>query len=353
MDYLLGQPKDFHDFVNSISKEDKVGIITHTDVDGLISGIFLNKILESKKIKIDFMEFLNYGADVLKNIAERKEYDKLFFTDWNTDNDEIGLNQLRKKGKVLVFDHHPLNEIIEDKKGIIKTESRYCSSHALFDLAKNYFNTKPFEKLVCATIIADYTFLDENVFNFLKSVYPEITKENIFESIPGKLGRTIDNALIYFKPDVKKVYDLVLHEKFDELEKANEIMENEIEMWIEKFKNEAEYFPDKKLHFYYANPKYAISRIIATRVSSEHFPEDTIVLLSNKSKNENQIGINSRNQTGKIKLGDILKKCISRFENSTAGGHDRAAGGDFPKKYLQEFKKRILEELPNSYSPTT
>ena len=46
MKYLLGSKKDFHDFINLISKEDKVGIVTHTDVDGVVSGIFLQKILK-------------------------------------------------------------------------------------------------------------------------------------------------------------------------------------------------------------------------------------------------------------------------------------------------------------------
>jgi nanoRNase/pAp phosphatase (c-di-AMP/oligoRNAs hydrolase) len=44
-------------------------------------------------------------------------------------------------------------------------------------------------------------------------------------------------------------------------------------------------------------------------------------------------------------LGEVLKKCIEGFEDSTAGGHDRAAGGDFPKKYLEEFKSRLIKEL--------
>ncbi len=345
MEYLLGSSKIFHDFVNSISKEDKVGVVTHTDVDGLASGIFLQKILESRGLKIGFMEFLNYGADVLRNLSERRNYDKLFFTDWLVDESIEGLNLLREKGDILVFDHHPLNESLEDKRGIIKTEASYCSAHALFDLAKDYFDTKEWEWLVCAAIIADYTFKDDEVFEFLKSVYPKITKEDIWNSEPGKIAKLIDSSLIYYKPDIKKVYDLVLRKDLDSLEEVGEIIEKEIRKGISKFKSEAEYFPEKKLYFYYANPKYRIARIIATKISSEEFPESTIIFLSDKSNDANHLNINSRNQTGKVELGKVLKKCIEGFENSTAGGHDKASGGDFPKKYLNEFKKRLLEEL--------
>lgn len=345
MKYLLGSENDFHDFVGSISKTDRVGIVTHTDVDGISSGIFLKKILESRGIKIDFIEFLNYGADVLEELSKRRDYDKLFFTDWNADQFHKGLDMLREKGDVLIIDHHPLDENLEDKSGIIKTDSGYCSSHTLFDLSKKYYNTKDFEWLVCSAIIMDYAFTDDKVFEFLKSVYPEISKEKIFDSVPGKIGRKIDNALVYYNPDCKKVYDLVVKKDMEKLDDADEIIQNEIDRWVEKFKNEAEYFPDKNLYFYYGNPEHKISRIIATKVSGEEYPNSTIVLLSDKEDKINHIGINARNQSGKIDLGKVLKKCVEGFENSTAGGHAKASGGDFPSRYLKEFKKRLLMEL--------
>ena len=344
MEYLLGSPKDFHDFVNGISKEDKIRIITHTDLDGLASGIFLQKILESKGLEISSIDFLNYGSDILKNYSKEKDFEVLFLTDWNADNDEYGLNELRKKGNVLVFDHHPINENLGNKKGIIKTESKYCSAHALFDLAKNYFDTKNLEWLVCAAIILDYAWDVEENLNFLKSIYPEIVRENINESEPGKIGGIIGGALIYYKPDYKKVYNLVLKEDFDKLGESSSIIQKEVKKWIDKFKNEAEYFPEQNLYFYYGTPKYGVTPPVST-ILSEFYEGSTIIFLKDKGENLNQIGINSRNQSGKVKLGDVLKKCIKGFENSVAGGHDKAAGGDFPKRYLPEFKKRLLEEL--------
>jgi len=209
--YILGSEQVFYDFVNSISKKDKIGIVTHTDTDGLVSGILLQKILESKELKVNFIEFLNYGADVLKEFSERNNYDFLFICDWNADQFHYGLDLLRKKGKVLIIDHHPLDEGLEDRSGIIKTESNYCSAHTLFDLAKNgeNFDTKYLEWLVCAAIIMDYTW-DKNPdnFYFIQSIYPEVKKDNsIWESKPGKIGKAIANALIYYSPDIQRVYD--------------------------------------------------------------------------------------------------------------------------------------------------
>jgi single-stranded DNA-specific DHH superfamily exonuclease len=344
MNYLLGSEKDFHGFVNSISKEDKIGIVTHTDLDGIASGIFLQKILESKDLKIEFIEFLDYSSDALQKVSE-KDYDKLFLTDWSADNFQEGLEELRKKGDVLVFDHHPLNKDLENKKGIIKTESKYCSAHALFDLAKNYFNTKDWEWLVCSAIILDYCFIEEKNFNFIKSIYPEIDKEDVWSSEPGKMGKRIANALIFYKKNKKEVYDLVLEKKVDLLGDASKIISNEIVFWVDKFKEEAEYFFEKKLYFYYATPKYGMASAVVSIVSQQEFPMSTSIFVYDDKNREGFIKMSARNQTGNVKLGEVLKKCVEGFEDSNAGGHDRAAAGGFPKKYLEEFKERLLKEL--------
>ncbi|OYT36884.1 hypothetical protein B6U91_00005, partial [Candidatus Pacearchaeota archaeon ex4484_71] len=281
MKYLLGSPKDFHDFIDSIPKEGKVGILTHTDVDGIVSGIFLKKILKSRGISSSFVEFLQYGSGVLEEFSKRRNYDFLILTDWNADNFPEGLGMLREKGKVLVVDHHPINDLLEKKEGIIKTDSTYCSSHALFDLANegNYFDTKNFELLVCSAIIMDYTFGDKKVFEFLREIYPKISKEEIFESVPGKIGKEIDNALIYYRDDLKRVFDIVYERNFDSLEKVAGIVEIEIENKIKEYKREAEYFPTKGLYFYFFNPTFSITSPVINKVSHSD-PEKIFILAS-------------------------------------------------------------------------
>lgn len=343
MKYLLGSEKEFYSFVDSISKDDKVGIVTHTDLDGIASGIFLQKIIESKNLKVNFVEFLDYGSDTLKDVL-KKDYTKLFFTDWNADDFPEDLNSLKRKGDVLVFDHHPLNENLEDKRWIIKTEARYCSAHALFDLAKNYFDVKELEWLVCSAIIADYTWIKEENFEFIKSIYPKIDKKDVWSSEPGKIADKISNALIYYKNDLKKVYDLVLKKDFGALEEVNKIIRKEVEFWIGKFEKEAEYFEDERLYFYYSNPPFNVVSKVASIISTKN-PKKTIVFVSDNKGKEGLVKLSARNQSGNIKLGYVLKKCVKGFEDSDAGGHDRAAGAEFPKKYLEEFKKRLSEEL--------
>lgn len=344
--YLIGSEQEFDNFLNSINKGDKIGIITHTDMDGIASGILLEKILDSKGLKANFIEFLDYGADALKSFLKKK-FDVLFFTDWNVDNFPDYLNRLRKKSKVLVIDHHPSNDSLIDKKGIIKTESKYCTTHTLFDLAKkyNYLNTKSFEWLVCATIILDYTFDTDQNMKFLNLIYSGMTKENVFESEPGKIGTKIANALIYYKPNFRKVYELVLKKDFSSLEKADKKIKEEIEKGIELFKRESEHFADKKLYFYYKNLNYNLTSVVVSQLSHNEFDKDTLIFISDMSDKEGFVKMSARNQTGEVDLGKLLKKCIEGFENSSAGGHVKASAGNFPKKYLGEFKKRLLENL--------
>jgi single-stranded DNA-specific DHH superfamily exonuclease len=344
--YIIGSQEDFHDFVNSLNKKDKIGIITHTDLDGLASGLFLEKILESRNLKIDFIEFLDYGADVLNSFL-KKDVDVLFFTDWNVDNFLEPLEKLRNKFKVFVVDHHPPNENLKNKLNILKTESKYCSAHTLFDLAKekNYFNTNDFQWLVCSAIILDYTFETDENFKFLKSVYPNIIKEEIFEIEPGKIGTKIANALIYYNPDFKKVYEFTLKKDFSSLEKADKKIREEIEKGIELFRREAEYFLEKKLYFYYGNLNYNLTSVVVSQLSHKELDKDTLIFISDMSDKKGFVKMSARNQTGEVDLGKLLKKCIEGFDDSSAGGHPKASAGSFPKRYLSEFKKRLLDNL--------
>ncbi len=344
MRYLFGTPQNFHDFVNLISAKDKIGIFSHTDVDGLASAVFLTKILESKNLKVDFLEFFNYEVGILKKKFKGKLCDKLFLTDWYADEFEEDLDYLRKKSDVLVFDHHPLNENLKNKKGIIKTESSYCSAHALFDLAKNYFDVKDLENLFYASLIFDYTITDERVLKILKEKYPKITKENVFESEPGRFGKKIDNALNYHISDIKKVYDLVLENDLSSFDEINKIVEKDIIENEKRFMKKAEYFSDKNLHFGYFNPKFAKTSTIISKLSYDN-PDKIFVMVSDIKEKKDDVKVSSRYQKGDLDLGEILHQLSKNLEGSTFGGHAKAAGGSFPKKYLGEFKKLLLKSL--------
>jgi len=343
-EYLLGKPEDFYNFVDSISEKDKIGLVTHVDLDGVASAVFLQKILESKKLNLRFIDFIQYNSNSLKPVI-KKDFNILFFTDWNADNFSEDLTELRKKGKVFVIDHHPINSNLKDKFNIIKTQTSYCSAHTIFDLAKSYIKTKNLKWLLYPTLIFDYCVANTEVVDFIKEKYHGFTKESAFDSVPGRLGQKVESGLIYYKQgNIKKVYDLILKKDLKEFSKTHRIISKEIKLWKEKFMKEAEFYPDKKLYFYYGNLNYSITSGITSELSFKN-PEFTFIFVSDNPYEKGFVKTSSRNQTGKVDLNLKMKKCIEEFENATAGGHSKAAGGSFLKKDLIKFRENVLKEF--------
>lgn len=345
INYLHGSPNEFYNFVDGISKDDKIGVITHIDLDGVASAVFLEKILESKQLKINSLEFLDYGKGVLSKTFKKMAPTKLFITDFQADSCPEEFSFLRNNCDVYLIDHHPINEKVRNESRTLKTESGDCSAYCLFDLAKHYIDTKPLEWLVCSAMVSDSSFKKDENLNFIQSVYPGTTGEDIFNSEPGKISEKISGALIYYNSNLKKVYNSILRGDLKKLEKADKIIGGEINTWIGKFKQEAQYYPEKNLYFYHGTPKYPITRIVSSIVSDKEFPNSSIVFVSDHSTKKGHVKISTRNQSGEINLGDVLRKCIKGFYDATAGGHPKASGADFPKQYLPEFKSRLFHEL--------
>lgn len=340
MNYLIGNKKEFYDFVDGILDTDKIGIFTHTDLDGIASGIFLQKILESRGLKPDFIEFLEYKQGMFTEAIENKSVNKLFVSDLNLDEFLEEYDFIKKKCDVFLVDHHPLSEDLEDRMNIIKTESKACSAHCLFDLAKDYFNTSDWEWLVCSAMISDMAYKKKENLEFIHSLFPDVTAENILDSVPGKIAQKISSALIYYLPNYREVYDLVLEKDFESFKKVDKIIKDEINFFGKKFIEEAEFSEKNNLRFYYFEPKFKIASIIATRISD--MKEGIFVVASPSFMNDGKIKISARDQSGKVNVSELLKTTTKGFENADAGGHFKAAAANILEKDFEKFKERLM-----------
>jgi len=56
-----------------------------------------------------------------------------------------------------------------------------------------------------------------------------------------------------------------------------------------------------------------------------------------------KLKVSARSQEYKVPMNKLLKQSIKDFENSNAGGHDPASGAALPTKYLDKFKKNLVE----------
>lgn len=346
MEYLIGNKNEFYNFLNSIGKEDRVAIVSHNDLDGLASAIFLEEILKAKGLEgnLRLRKFLDYKKGIFLEVYDelkKKKISSVLILDLNPENVDLeGFERLRREFNVFSIDHHPVGEL-KDRKGIIKTETGYCAGFVCYELGKGILDSEKWKWLVHAAIVSDMSYKNLEVLKFLQKNYPEITEENIHESEIGKITSMITSSLIYFDKDVEKVYDLVRRKKIKELGKYDAEIKEEVDKWMRKYEEEAEFYPERNLYFYYFNPKFGVRSLVTTILSGKKL-DKTFVSIGEVPEDKNILSVSMRNQSGKEDMNKLMKKGVSGMENAIGGGHVPAAGGRFMKKDLEKFKENII-----------
>jgi single-stranded DNA-specific DHH superfamily exonuclease len=338
MKLLMGKHEDFINFLNSINDKDKIGIITHTDLDGVASAILMQEILKLKKIKIKFLNFTDYEKGMFEKIKIKRGVNKIFILDVSIDSDYEGFKRLREKYDIFLIDHHPSD--IEKQSNIIKLQSEDCAAFAIYTLAEGNFNLEKWKELLCATMVSEFSYKDKSNFQFIKNIYPEIREKEIYDSKPGETAKIISSALIYLK-NPKKVFNLITANKIEKLKKYHEILEKEIQACMNKFKKEAEFFPEKNLYFYYGNPRFNIGSTVITILSKKE-EDKAFIFVSDSNDDDGYLKVSSRSQGDKENMNLLMKKGIQGLKNAIAGGHTHASGASLMKKDLEKFKKNIL-----------
>ncbi len=343
IDYLVGSKKEFDDFVYLITPADRVAILTHIDLDGLASALFLEKILEAKGININYLDFLDIKPDMLKKVImklKESEITKVFICDLGVDSIDLeGLNELKGEMDVFLIDHHPSEDVFFDKRNVIKTSSNDCSGMTCFFLGEEVIDYEAWRWLVCATMFSDYSYISEKNLDYIKSIYPEVTKENISGSLPGINARKIAAALIYYEHDRLHVYKLVKERKMGELAEAYEIIEDEINRLIEDFSIRKKYYPGRNLYFYEVDSRFAVLSNVTSIVSKMKSGSSFVFMQRKRDK----IKFSARSHEGLEDMGALMKKCSLNLEGSSGGGHGAAAAANIKPEHLDEFKKRLIE----------
>lgn len=353
MKFLVGSEKVFLDFVNSITKKDRVAILSHTDCDGVSSAVILEQILNAKKIKPALTELLNYDKYMLEKMAPKLRnlnINKVFVCDLALDNDNLDLFEaFRKEFNTLLIDHHPPHPDLKNKQNILKaislSETGDCTTMIVYELGKNLFDYKKWTWLVCAATIADFYFKNPKNLRLIKKLYPGTNEEKIFESKPGKFALAIDFSLIYYKEKGKPllgVFNLIKKKDIKSLERCRKTIQKKIDVGIKDYLANAEFYPEKNLYFYYNSSVGAeSSAIIASIISNKYHPDKTIILLK-ASSNPGFIRINLRNQEGDVDTNLLVKKGTVGLEHASGGGHAKASGGQILQKDVDKFRANIL-----------
>lgn len=340
MEYLVGNKQIFLDYLGKLDKKDRIGVLSHADLDGVASAVLVNEILRQKKMKVRELKFLEHKKEMFKESQKKlvkKKINKLFICDISVAQYVEEFKELRKQFDVFLIDHHP-SEI--KGNNIIQTKTTDCATFTIYELAKNDFDLSKLEWLVCAAMVSDGAYRDESNFQFIKRRYPNVNSENLFSSEIGEMTKKISSAIIYFKGKEKKIYNLILKNHLKSFGKYSDLVEKEIKRMTDKFKTEAEFFPEKNLYFYYAHPKYSISSTVTTILSVEQ-PEKSFVFVSDIDEEPDFYKASSRSQKGGD-MNALMKKGIEGLENATGGGHVVASAARFMKKDFEKFKENIL-----------
>ncbi|MEA3414426.1 MAG: DHH family phosphoesterase [Nanoarchaeota archaeon] len=344
IEYLKGSKKEFWEFVDLITSRDKVAIMTHTDLDGLASALFLEKLLNAKNIEVEYINFLNIKKDMVKELnleLNKKEITKVFFCDIAVESiDFQGYEELHKEMDVFVIDHHPMKTDFGEFKNIIKTNSDDCAALTIFDLGEGIFDTKAWEWVVASAIFSDYSYKREENFEYLKSIYPNISIENISSSIPGINGRKISSALVYYKENIQVVYDLVKERNMEKLTELYEIVEEEVNKIVEDFLENKKFYKTKDLYLYEVKSNFEVVSYSIGLVSKTS-PEDTFVFY--KRTKDGMIKFSARNQAKVKDMGELMRICTQGLEGSSGGGHVPAAAAIIQENDFKEFKRRLTK----------
>jgi len=323
-------------FLENINLNDSVLIIHHNDLDGIASGVLLYNFCIKKTKKIKHLSF-NHGDKF--NFNKYKEFDKIIFVDL-ADSSIIDIIKfyLKQKKEILFIDHHQKNINLPKEVFVYyNKKNKYipCSRMLQEIFKENYW-------LGVAGTVSDYGFKYKENNSYINSF---LNKERIeFNFFFKKIVFTLSNSIIYFNKDINKIFKIILRLKnyteIDKLQNYSNKVENELQKLYESYNKNQEELGN--ITYFFVKSKYPLKGVLISKLSLE-YPKKTIILAEKKSFFSNIIKISSRTGKENINLPDILRECIQGFENSSFGGHKKASGAHFPRKYLKEFKKRLSE----------
>ena len=337
-EWVVGDEKRFYDFVGDIDDKDKVAIISHNDLDGVVSAKVVNEVVKS-----DLLILLGYTDlnQELINKLKKKNINKLIFTDLNFSSPDI-LIEISKFSKILYIDHHKITKDFNTDRIIFMNAQGFCAGYLCYYLFSKIQDLSKLDWLVCCSCISDYMYFKNS--EWMKKVFDKygdkflMIGENLRnEGIFWDLQASLSLALTYFKDNTKRVYDSIGSEFGDigELKKYSDIIQQELDNLLKRYDKEKEII--NGIYFWEVSSKYPIKDILVNILSHKNMDKTLIFIQNDKGIYK----ISARRQDKTVDLPKLLGKLLEGFESSSSGGHIPAAGGGFPAKYLEEFKIRL------------
>ena len=353
--------KRFKEFCSSLSKQDKVAIIHHTDADGICSAVITAKAIEritgNKPVVIAPYEYgNNEQAKNAVKLIKKKKANTLIIVDIGIDSTSNGLGEKCPFEKGLVIDHHKMYRDMNGKNLVFlkaqfftkKDPSGYVTSKFAFDLFGKVVDVKDLDWLACIGILGDMSL--ERWQKFMKKT---IVKRHFSLTFLYKFLDLIASVEVMASGKIPELFwefynakspKHVLEGKFG---KHLHKFLTERDLLVDAFKEKAEFFPKIELYFYDIKSKHENIKSYVINQISEINPDKTVILIQYLQKG--RVRFSARRQDFKVAVNDLLVAATKDIPDATAGGHVPAAAGSIPRAYLAKFKKNVASILEKKY----
>lgn len=326
----------FDTFVSSLHS--RLGIISHSDVDGFVSALLVYKFF-SKQCKVYWPIFIDYlGFD--SAIRRLIKASHLAILDMGFDKPEL----YSSSHSFLVIDHHPFKHDLNSSNiCFIKTRTETPTSLTCYGLFARHDNRiKQYDWLVALAIIADYAFKHNKEFvKFIASKYGYKVSKDIFNSQLGSFVNMLNLAIIYFHNNYTKMFKMLLKlnslSSLYKFEAYSKIVQAEKDMLKSEFYVRRERFGDTYIFVF--KSRFPVTGTLATLISSEE-PDKTYIFVGD-IRGERYARVSARRQDGNIDLPSLLNKATSSVDCVSCGGHRKAAAARISRNDIDEFVENI------------
>lgn len=337
INFLAGDEKRFLEYSSSLNNKDKIALISHNDLDGIVAAKISNKVFNTNNLK--FLNYTDLNDELVKEL-KTLDVDRVIFTDLAIGNPGI-IREIEKFAKVLIIDHHLFNVDLNSKRTIFMNSQGYCSSYICYYSFSKIKNMEELDWLVACACVSDFQFFNNQ--EWLKNVYEKYGDNFIGTSEGVRNGKfwniiyDLALSLIYFKQNPRFVYGFIGN-KFEDiggLEIYVKPVKEDIDKSIEDF-----YKEKRKInggYFFEIHSSFPVREVVINELSTKENNKTFIIT----EVQEKYYMISARRQDKKVDLPDIIKKLINGFEDSNSGGHIPAVGGHIPLRYVEEFKLRL------------
>lgn len=334
-DFLAGNEKRFADFVSSLGEE-KIALLTHTDLDGVASGKVVNEVIDAAFLK--FIDYVDLNSDLINELREN-EIKTLVITDIAINNLYF-IKEAEKHFKLLIIDHHTFKEDYNSERTVFMNAHHFCAAYLCYYLFSKAQDISKFDWLVACASISDWAYFKNG--DFMREMFEKYGDKFEFEGdIIRKSGKFWETqwklvlGIIYYKDDLKFVFDSIREDfEIGGIVKGFEEVQKEIDEALERFEKEKVGFNGG--YFWEFNPKRRIGSLVSTLISSNY--QGTVII---GRPGEKYYSLSARRQDGNVNVADLLQNLVSGFEDSDAGGHFKAAGGHVLTKDGEKLKEKI------------